>query len=34
MLGAVRAYLEGRPETSAGEFDLPLGTTVLRAGRD
>lgn len=30
---AVRAYLASRPETSRGEFDLPLVTTVLRATR-
>lgn len=28
-----RAYLEGRPETSDGAFELPLRTTVLRAVR-
>lgn len=31
--GRVRAYLASRPETSRGEFDLPLVTTVLRATR-
>ena len=29
----VRAYFAGRPETSAGPFELPLVTTVLRALR-
>ena len=29
----VRAYLAGRPETSAGEFELPLVTEVVRALR-
>ncbi len=32
-LGAMRAYLAARPETSAGEFELPLVTDVLRALR-
>ena len=32
-LGAMRSYLEGRPETSGGEFELPLVTDVLRALR-
>jgi SAM-dependent methyltransferase len=29
-LGELRAYLAGRPETSAGEFELPLVTDVVR----
>jgi hypothetical protein len=29
-LGAIRAYLAGRPETAGGEFDLPMQTCVLR----
>lgn len=29
----IRTYLDGRPETSAGEFELPLVTEVLRALR-
>jgi hypothetical protein len=33
MLAAVRAFLHGQPETSVGEFTLPLVTVVLRAGR-
>ena len=32
-LGAMRAYLDARPETSAGEFVLPLVTDVLRSLR-
>jgi len=32
-LGAIRAYLAARPETSAGEFTLPLVTGVVRALR-
>jgi SAM-dependent methyltransferase len=32
LLARVRAYLESRPET-AGEFDLPIRTTVQRARR-
>jgi len=31
--GRIRAYLATRPETSGGEFALPLVTTVLRAVR-
>jgi len=30
LLGRVRDYLASRPETSAGEFELPMVTTVLR----
>ena len=33
VLGRVRAYLEGRPETAGGEFDVPLVTKVVRAVR-
>lgn len=33
LLGRVRAYLESQPETSAGEFTLPMVTGVLRARR-
>ncbi|MCO1655205.1 class I SAM-dependent methyltransferase [Pseudonocardia humida] len=32
-LGGLRDYLAGRPETSAGEFELPLVTEVLRTLR-
>jgi len=32
-LGGVRDYLAGRPETSSGEFELPLVTEVLRTLR-
>jgi hypothetical protein len=32
-LAAVRAFLHGQPETSAGEFTLPLVTVVLRTRR-
>jgi SAM-dependent methyltransferase len=32
-LDRARAYLAARPETSAGSFELPLRTTVLRAVR-
>jgi SAM-dependent methyltransferase len=32
-LGRVRDYLAARPETSSGEFELPLVTDVLRALR-
>ena len=31
LLGRVRGYLASRPETSHGEFDHPLRTTVIRA---
>jgi SAM-dependent methyltransferase len=33
VLARVRSYLESRPETSGGEFELPIRTTVLRACR-
>jgi SAM-dependent methyltransferase len=33
LLGQVRAYLAGRPQTSGGEFTVPLVTSVLRAVR-
>jgi SAM-dependent methyltransferase len=33
LLGAIRAYLAARPETAAGEFELPLVTSVIRAVR-
>jgi SAM-dependent methyltransferase len=32
-LARVRAYLAGRPETSAGEFEVPLLTDVIRTLR-
>jgi len=32
-LGRLRGYLAGRPETSSGEFELPLVTDVIRALR-
>jgi SAM-dependent methyltransferase len=32
-LGRLRDYLAGRPETSSGEFELPLVTDVIRALR-
>ena len=32
-LGRIRAYLASRPETSAGEFTLPMLTGVLRVQR-
>ena len=32
-IGAIRAYLATRPETSEGEFTLPMMTGVLRARR-
>lgn len=31
VLERIRAYLRSRPETAAGEFDMPLVTKVLRA---
>jgi SAM-dependent methyltransferase len=31
MLGRVRDYLASRPETSAGQFELPMVTSVIRA---
>jgi SAM-dependent methyltransferase len=33
LLGQVRDYLASRPETSAGEFDVPMVTSVLRSVR-
>jgi SAM-dependent methyltransferase len=33
LLDQVRAYLGSRPETQAGEFELPMVTTVLRTVR-
>jgi SAM-dependent methyltransferase len=33
LLGRIRDYLRSRPETSAGEFDAPLVTTVVRGRR-
>ncbi|HEY0449120.1 class I SAM-dependent methyltransferase [Actinophytocola sp.] len=33
VLGRILSFLESRPETSRGEFDLPLVTTVIRARR-
>ncbi len=30
LLGKARAYLAARPETAAGEFELPMVTSVLR----
>jgi SAM-dependent methyltransferase len=33
LLGQIRAYLAARPETSSGEFTLPMVTGVLRAIR-
>jgi SAM-dependent methyltransferase len=33
VLAAVRAYLESRPETAAGAFELPMVTSVIRAVR-
>jgi SAM-dependent methyltransferase len=34
VLTRIRQYLAARPETSGGEFDLPLVTKVVRATRD
>jgi SAM-dependent methyltransferase len=31
LLDRVRGYLESRPETASGEFELPIITTVVRA---
>lgn len=31
VLARIRAYLSSRPETSGGEFDVPLRTRVIRA---
>lgn len=33
VLARIRAFLRSRPETSGGEFDLPLLTLVVRAAR-
>lgn len=33
LLERISEYLHGRPETAAGEFDLPIRTDVLRAVR-
>jgi SAM-dependent methyltransferase len=33
LLAKVRAYLASRPETAAGEFELPMVTSVIRAVR-
>jgi hypothetical protein len=33
VLAAVRAYLDTCPETSAGEFTLPIITAALRTTR-
>jgi SAM-dependent methyltransferase len=33
VLGRIRDYLGSRPETSSGEFDMPLLTTVIRGRR-
>ncbi len=33
MLGEVRDYLASRPETTAGEFTVPLFTAVVRVIR-
>jgi SAM-dependent methyltransferase len=33
LLAKIRAYLASRPETAAGEFDLPLVTSVARSVR-
>ncbi|WP_199747616.1 class I SAM-dependent methyltransferase [Actinomadura sp. WAC 06369] len=33
LLGRVRDYLRGRPETAAGEFDLPIVTAAVRTLR-
>jgi SAM-dependent methyltransferase len=33
LLGQARAYLASRPETAAGEFELPMLTSALRAVR-
>ena len=32
-LGRIRAFLDGRPETSTGEFDVPMTTVAYRAPR-
>jgi len=33
VLSRIREYLSGRPEVAGGEFDVPLVTKVVRAGR-
>jgi SAM-dependent methyltransferase len=33
VLGRIRRYLAGRPETAGGTFDVPLRTKVVRATR-
>jgi len=33
LLGQARSYLATRPETAAGEFELPMVTSALRAVR-
>ena len=33
VLGQVRDYLAARPETSGGEFELPMVTSAIRAVR-
>ena len=33
LLGQARAYLASRPETAAGEFELPMVTSALRTVR-
>jgi SAM-dependent methyltransferase len=33
VLGRIHDYLRSRPETAAGEFDMPLLTTVIRGRR-
>jgi hypothetical protein len=34
VLGQVSDFLRARPETSAGEFTLPMVTLVLRTTRE
>ena len=34
LIAKIRAYLASRPETAAGEFDLPMVTSVIRAVRN
>ncbi len=34
LLGRIGGYLARRPETSGGDFTLPMLTGVLRARRD
>ncbi|MCX5535553.1 hypothetical protein OG785_34000 [Streptomyces sp. NBC_00006] len=33
LLGRIRAFLVGTPETARGEFTLPMRTGVLRVRR-